>query len=474
MKFRYLFYSLLGVVGLASCDLTGNINDIKPQNQLDESTLIRDANSANLALRGVYEMWRAGGLSMITPNMGLLSDALTAGGTISDASVFSQNAVKPETNTIASYYTALYAIVNYAGLVGEQLEAGKAVGLDSVSTVRMTGECRFQRAMADFYLLRAYGQFYDKSSPYGIVIVKEHMRDNKAVARSTVEESYRFIHEDLDDAIKMIPDDYITGHYNASHLTAKALKAKVLLYEKRYKEAADLAKEVLDEAEAHGYVLETEYADIFKHGHLSSEALFAPYAWGFKERLITNISRTKSGLYSRKVADAMVGGSNDGNTITGEGFDERYAITFATALAGPNNNGKYPYRDNSADLQSNSYFYLRLAEIYLIHAEAAIRGYDDYAGARASLKKITDRAGYDADYVNTIADGDMLQLIREHKLLELVAEAYEEWFDLVRYHKEGDLNISDIKPTIASDSQLIFPMPQTALAGNNLLEQNPL
>ena len=65
-------------------------------------------------------------------------------------------------------------------------------------------------------------------------------------------------------------------------------------------------------------------------------------------------------------------------------------------------------------------------------------------------------------------------MVRKHKLLELVSEVYEEWFDLVRDYKEGDLNITDVKSTITSDNQLILPIPQTALAGNNLLEQNPL
>ena len=65
-------------------------------------------------------------------------------------------------------------------------------------------------------------------------------------------------------------------------------------------------------------------------------------------------------------------------------------------------------------------------------------------------------------------------MVRQHKMLELIAEVYEEWFDLVRYHIEGDLKISDVKPTVVSDKQLIFPIPQSALAGNNLLEQNPL
>lgn len=472
MKLRYLIYSFIGVLGLTSCDLTGSIDNVKPYYQLDESSLIRDKKSAELALRGVYELWRSSDISMVTPYMGVLSGALVATN-LTDINSFTTNSVKPETEIIEKYYKGLYAIVNYASLVSEQLEAGKAVGLDSVSVSKMIGECRFHRGMANFFLLRAYGQFYDETSNYGIVLVKQHMTENKAAARSSVKDSYTFIMEDVDDAIAKIPEG-ITMHYYINKLTAKALKAKILLYQKKYKEAADLAKVVLDDAAGYGYTMETNFVDIFTHGHTSSEALFAAYAWGYKEKLITNIRNTKAGTYPQQLADAWVGTPGDGDLKTGTGFDSRFAVTFATNTYGVNQNGKYPWNESDLNGQSNSYFYLRLAEVYLIHAEAAIRGYNDYAGARASLKEITDRAGYDKNYVNTISDSQLLEMIRQHKLMELIAEVYEEWFDLIRYEVEGNLNIADVKPTIVSDKQFIFPMPQAALAGNNLLEQNPL
>ena len=471
MKLKHMVYSLIGIVGLASCDLVGNIDDIKPEYQLEENMLIRDENSAKLALRGVYELWRDKGVTLVSPAMGMLSGALEGNGI--DAGAFIKNDVKPETGSVADFYTALYRIVNYADVVMEQLEAGKAVGLDSARTVEMIGECRFHRAMANFFLLRTYGQFYDETSPYGIVLVKEHMQETKAVPRSTVAETYKLINDDLDDAIKMTPET-TDKHYYVSRMTAQALKARVLLYQKQYKEAAKLAKYIIDHAEGAGYALETDFSDIFKHGHLSSEGFFAPYAWGYKEKFIINMNLTRSGTYTQKIANTLVGATEAGDLDTGEGFDLRFAKTFAKAFYGPNLNGKYPMSTGNDDTQKNSYFYLRLGETYLIHAEAAIRGNEDYAGARASLKVITDRGGYDEDYVDRLSDGELLELIRQHKLMELVGEVYEDWFDLIRYYKEGDLNIADVKPTVTSDTKLILPIPQPALAGNNLLEQNPL
>ena len=75
--------------------------------------------------------------------------------------------------------------------------------------------------------------------------------------------------------------------------------------------------------------------------------------------------------------------------------------------------------------------------------------------------------------VGDIADDELLEAIRRHKWLDLVCENYEEWFDLVRYYKAGDLDITTVRPNITTDRQLILPIPQTTLAGNNLLIQNP-
>ena len=75
--------------------------------------------------------------------------------------------------------------------------------------------------------------------------------------------------------------------------------------------------------------------------------------------------------------------------------------------------------------------------------------------------------------IDEVSDTEMLEFVRKNKWLELFAENNEEWFDLVRYHKASNLNIADIKSSVTSDRQLIFPIPRTAMAGNNLLEQNP-
>jgi starch-binding outer membrane protein, SusD/RagB family len=75
--------------------------------------------------------------------------------------------------------------------------------------------------------------------------------------------------------------------------------------------------------------------------------------------------------------------------------------------------------------------------------------------------------------VSTIPDNQLLEMIRQHKWIDLLFENQEEWYDMIRYYKHGDLDITTIRPNIKSDKQLILPIPQSAKAGNNLLIENP-
>lgn len=52
-KITFIFATIL-LLGFTSCDLIGNIDDIKQENVLTDQTLITDAQSAEAAVNGVY------------------------------------------------------------------------------------------------------------------------------------------------------------------------------------------------------------------------------------------------------------------------------------------------------------------------------------------------------------------------------------------------------------------------------------
>lgn len=473
---------VIGFVSLYSCDLIGKIDDIKPSYQLEEDNVIWDEASANSVLRSVYEDWRARGISVFRPHMSFYSGALLETAGIEGDEGFLNNNVQADNIAISNLYSALYTIINSANTTISLLEKDMAAGMSLQRKVEMIAECKFHRAMAHFYLLRHFGQFYDETSAYGIIIRNAPFKGNEISARDNVANVYSFILEDLEDAVKNAPDrPTLNQHYYISKTTAKALKAKVLLYRKNYPEAARLAEEVINEATQYGYDLEDNYNQIFINGYNSPEVLFAPYAYGENENLSVDMLRTKYGSNTQTIADQLVPG--DGDLLLQTGFDIRFVNTFLKDFSNSETddetkdlNNKYPHSfSNYGDVQKNTYFYLRLGEIYLIAAEAEARqsGSEHMKAARNYLKYITDRAEYSDSYVNTIPDAELLNTIRQHKWMELVSENYEEWFDLVRYHIAGDLDISTVQATIKNDRQLILPIPENALSGNHLLKQNP-
>ena len=122
----------------------------------------------------------------------------------------------------------------------------------------------------------------------------------------------------------------------------------------------------------------------------------------------------------------------------------------------------------------DSYYFMRLAEVYYIAAEAEARQ-GQYAKARTFLATVIERAGYTEDDVNAIADSDLLGEILKHKLCDMSNENLEEWFDLCRYNRQGGFEswTEDEKAELPSFRRHLLPIPKASMGANNLLVQNP-
>lgn len=468
MKPKYIAFLFAATLATSAC----SIDEIKPYHKLETENVVYNQESAEAVLRGVYRSWRTFNIATFRPYMSILSGfSVSRGGGLTGGQEFITNALQANNVAIATFYEGSYLTINTANNLIVLLERGDAKGTPEIRIKEMIAECKTQRALAHFQLLRHYGYFFDTKSPYGIVLRDKPFEGTQTAKRATVKDSYSFILNDLDYAINNGPS-YTGENYYVSRLTAKALKAKVLLHMKEYLQAETIANQVINEAQEAGYALETNYKDIFTNGYESTEALFATYTEGTTETLSEVINRTTYSEFIKRMADNLIGANADGNLTTGEGYDHRFFLMFNPNLAGPLGNGKYPYNANGPG-KHNTQMILRLSEIYLIHAEAAARN-GNFTQSKESLNSITKRANYPANYSASIANSALLTQIFQHKILELFTENAEDWFDFVRYYKENNINIDAIKTTIKSASQLVLPLPLSALAGNNSLEQNPI
>lgn len=533
---RFQFLTLLSATALTltSCDLIGSLDGIEPEHVVTDDNYITDVSTAQTALNGVYASWRSTGVSYLRYGMSSMAHT-QAMAMVMGADEFAAENIETNNSNVESAYTAYYNVINTANTFLVHINKN-IPGLREEKRTEMIAEARCQRALAYLTLLKCFGEYWKQDSPYGVCIFQDELvRDNQPRKRSTVAETYKLISDDLDYAIAHC-EQQPADHYHMSSVFAKALKAKMYMAQDNYAEAARLAEEVIGEAEAAGYGLESDYAKIFDEQFNSQEMLFAPYTANPSELMDSNWYMFSPGSLLKKVADDLVpddetggdivipnpgdggdvvvpdpDGSSDGS-VSGDGGvvipggdggvvipggdggvvipggdgsdfpffpgDEdvaSYDALYTWAYKGDAKNGIGKYNKLTPEMfYADSYYFMRLAEVYYIAAEAEARQ-GQYAKARTLLTTVIERAGYTEDDVNAIADGDLLGEILKHKLVDISNENFEEWFDLCRYKRKGGFEgwTEDEKAELPTFRRYLLPIPKASMGANNLLEQNP-
>ena len=531
---RYQFLALLSASALTftSCDLIGSIDDMEPDHVVTDLNYITDAASAQTALNGVYASWRSTGVSYLRYGIASMAHTQTQA-MVMGADEFAAENIQTNNSNVETAYTAYYNVINTANTFLVHINK-QIPGMTEEKRTEMMAEARCQRALAYLTLLKCFGEYWKQDSQYGVCLFKDELvRDNQVRQRSSVAETYKLISEDLDYAIAHC-EQHPADHYHMSSLFAKALKAKMYFAQDNYPEAARLSEEVINEAEAAGYELESDYANIFTKQFNSKEMLFAPYTANPNELMDASWFAFSPGSLLKKVADDLVPDDETGGDIVvpdpGEGGDvvvpdpgEGGDVVIPggdgseggdVVLPGDGDDGgivipggdggDFPFPPGEDDAASydplytwaykgggmtgiakyskltpefmfeDSYYFMRLAEVYYIAAEAEARQ-GQYAKARTLLATVIERAGYTEDDVNAIADSDLLGEILKHKLCDMSNENLEEWFDLCRYNRQGGFEswTEDEKAELPSFRRHLLPIPKASMGANNLLVQNP-
>ena len=531
---RYQFLALLSVSALTftSCDLIGSIDDMEPDYVVTDLNYITDATSAQTALNGVYASWRSTGVSYLRYGIASMAHTQTQA-MVMGVDEFAAENIQTNNSNVETAYTAYYNVINTANTFLVHINK-QIPGMTEEKRTEMIAEARCQRALAYLTLLKCFGEYWKQDSQYGVCLFKDELvRDNQVRQRSSVAETYKLISEDLDYAIAHC-EQHPADHYHMSSLFAKALKAKMYFAQDNYPEAARLSEEVINEAETAGYELESDYANIFTEQFNSKEMLFAPYTANPNELMDASWFAFSPGSLLKKVADDLVpddetggdivipdpgeggdvvvpnpgeggdvvipggGGSEGGDVVLpgdgddggivipgGDGGDfpfppgeddaASYDPLYTWAYKGEGMTGIAKYSKLTPEFMfEDSYYFMRLAEVYYIAAEAEARQ-GEYEKARTLLSTVISRAGYTEDDVNAISDSDLLGEILKHKLCDMSNENLEEWFDLCRYNRKGGFEswTEDEKAELPSFRRYLLPIPKASMGANSLLVQNP-
>lgn len=136
-------------------------------------------------------------------------------------------------------------------------------------------EAKFMRALYYFHLLDFYGgvPLYDETT----IVDQDFMNMQKP--RSTADETRKFILDDLDEAVRVLPVKWESSQYGrATRGAAVALRGKVKLYAKDYSGAKDDFEEIVKDPEkrGYGYRLNDSYPDLFTlEADQSAEMIFS-------------------------------------------------------------------------------------------------------------------------------------------------------------------------------------------------------
>lgn len=371
-------------------------------------------------------------------------------------------------------------------------------------------EVRFVRALLYFWLNRVFGGYSNTGELLGVLKVDKEITPAEAysINRSSLQEIYDMIVEDLKYAEENLPATYnATNKGRVTKWGAKGLLSKVYMTMAGYplnKGAAyytlaiQKAEEVINTS---GATLVPGYADLFDvNKKNSSESLFeVQYQKGSPNGATGSPWNNDFAPRFSDKEIVLIGDKGGANAPTGDmsraytfGDSRKYVSmrdNWINAKNGAVQNERYvrKYYDvaiTGSD-NGNNWIELRLADIYLIYAEALVRTGGDKSQALLYINKIRQRAKNTkgdpaitppadllADY--TLADfaddNAMLLAIEKERRVELAFENHR-WFDLVRTNRAKDVMIAEqaadgYAPFTWSDDMLSYPIPTTVMQAN--------
>ncbi len=411
----------------------------KPRNLVSPDGYFTNAANFESAVIGIYSSFPA----MFGGNQLMMSEMFgdmyaTPSSAYEQALPTYQNSMSEAFYNVRQTWSTCYTIIKDANFVLAYLP--DATVLPDEKKAQLTGECRFLRAYAYFRLVQFYGDVPLRKDP-------PRSYDDTQIPRTSQEEVYDFIVEDLKYAEASLPDNAMQeGRVYRS--AATALLAKVYLTmaghplnkTEHYQNALTKSLETINSGK---FTLVEDYAGVFRKSGYTTESIWEQtYAPGTGNG-IHSLSLTQQGFVpillpagwfvnsftagDRRGSFGIIENFNDAvNNVTLPVFFAKFVDTSYI------NQGRNPGNSGT----SFTVPFLRLGEMYLIAAEAE-NEMNGPGNAYQYINKIRWRAREDKNNPAQVPDfAGLSQLqLRDSILLERKKELFQEgstWFDLKR------------------------------------------
>lgn len=458
-------------LGLTACDKQLNID---PAQSVDAATALDSEAKVSSAVVGLYAQLDSPNLYgtdlILTPELMAVDNYIRFQGTFGNYRDLAARNTKSDNATAEGIYREAYQAINQANLVLDALPVVTTASLKS----QYEGEARLIRGDMYFELVRLYGKQYNATTagsdlgvPINLTPTKTVEQGSAKLPRSTVAQVYAQAIDDLTKAATLLPS---TNGNRATKYTAKALLARIYLQQNNYAAAGTQADDVIKNS---GKSLSPTLQAVFTSRNTSETLL------EIQQNDQNNAGASNSGLGT---LFASIGQFGRGDVLVLPAFSTLYGPTDARGTASLlyNSTGARRVTAPATALRTGKFTtasqnipVVRLAEMYLIRAEAAFRA-GDAITALADINRVRARSNATlrtaADFTATTGP---VTILRERQL-ELAFEGFR-LFDLKRTGTNIITSTGAVIP-ITSD-RLVLPIPkrETDLndSANPVLVQNP-
>ena len=479
--FRFRLLPVAALMVLFACS---DFLDVDEQTRISNDQLFSTVKGNAEALSGAYYM--LGDANYYGRNMMVVPDI--KGGNLKMHNVNSANPMSayfmpsyefnhsedPENDYTDNMYRQIYEVIMGVNNIIEYAPEIENATEDEINQI--LAEAKAIRALAHFDLTRWFARPYNYSSNAqhpGVAFIDRVLGYNEHFGRDPLYRNYNRILDDLKFAEEHIgtslAQHYASGamnYYSSAYFSKRsvqAMMARVYLYMEDWSSAREYASEVISAGGTSLQPHET-FVERFVSNDPSGEDLLIINNEGRSSGApLASIMGTRSGRTTNYMEI-----SNDLLSLFGE--DDRrldYYIHEHNAMV----SRKYPEYDGNKD---RFIPVIRLAEMYLIRAEASVNlPNPDEVQARSDLNTIRRRANPDAPGVNLTGEALRDEIFLERRR-ELALEGHL-FFDIARQGRDvrrDDVNATMNRNLDYGDYRYVLPIPQRAVSLNNQMTQN--
>ncbi len=440
-KLKHILYLFFAPILLASCT---KVLDTTSELYVSDAGAIVDKKSASAAVIGAYSTLGANAYQGNTFRyvVNLSGDNVKWVGNTPTNREFWVHDIFATNTRVLELWGGIYKTINLTNHIIQVVPTINDVTYTQTNRNNHRGEAFFIRAYSYFDLARIWGKVPIQLKPTTSV--------QSALPNVEIEKVYEQIERDLDSAIALLPT---TVNRNRANLyTAKALKARLYLYLENWQKAEANATEVINNTT--DFKLVAPYSAFYTTKNTTESVFEIAYTVNNKNTWATNwfASNVTGGRRELLPTDDLIALLKD----PAKGGDRSALLLTISGVTYGNMNFKIATGDDQV-------FAIRLAELYLIRAEARAKQ-NNTDGGLSDLNAIRSRAKVPT--IVSVNDAtDLFNKIQDERRLELAFESHR-WFDLIR------TKTAQTQLKIADAYKLRFPLPKQDILSNPLLTQN--